>query len=103
MIERLLGEARATTRWPWFGNTLLPAYGSRTDARASLTWRKSGSASPAMKRSTQHMVPTLPTATTLIAASWKLKRLMKDWYAEGSVATYAVNSSRTACCTSPGG
>ena len=47
---------------------------SNTDARASLTWRNSGSLSIAIKSITQHAVPTLPTPTTFSATSFNSKR-----------------------------
>ena len=60
----------STTRWPWLANLLLPRKGSSTDAWASLICRNSGSSPslPSMS-TTQARVPTLPTPTTLRAAS----------------------------------
>ena len=95
----------STTRWPWLANSLLPRNGSSTEACASLACRNSGSSlsRPSM-RMIQARVPTLPTPTTLRAASTKRKRSSSLRRSPESVRRYErISACNASWACSPSG
>src|SRR5258708_11837601 len=81
-----------TTRSPWLAYGLAPAYGSSTDADASLICMNSGSSpsAPPKANTMAQRVPTLPTPTTFCAMSTERYRKITMRRSSGKDARYSL-------------